>query len=248
MMIMKLCKPVRDSLPEDSNGSHCIMRVTACKLSLWLRRGPPRAIVATMSSPALNITSAEFVKGIIGTDSILNDELPHVAFIGRSNVGKSSLINSLTRRKGLAQSSAMPGKTRQINFFRINDTLYFTDLPGYGFARIKEKGREKLRKLILWYFGSDEARPRAVVLIIDALVGVTAFDEEMITMLRAEHYHVILAANKCDRISRGKWEEVRKKTARALGVPNVILYSAKTGEGRDALLVAITEAIEAGKK
>lgn len=196
-----------------------------------------------MTTSPFRIKTAKFIKGIIGTDPILQDQLPQVAFIGRSNVGKSSLINSLTDQKHLAQSSSMPGKTRQINFFLVNGNVYFTDLPGYGFAKIQEKQREKLRKLILWYFGSKEARPKAVVLIVDAEVGVTDFDKEMVEILRRERYHTIIVANKIDKMSRGKWNEQRLKIEATLMTPNSVLYSAKTNEGKNKLLDAIGEAI-----
>ena len=129
---------------------------------LWLNTG-------------MNITSASFVTGIIGTDPILKEKHPQIAFVGRSNVGKSSVINSLVMRKDLVKSSSMPGKTREINFFLINKAFYFVDLPGYGFARMGAKGAEKIRKLILWYLGSGEARVKLVVLIIDSVVKPMAY-------------------------------------------------------------------------
>lgn len=187
------------------------------------------------------VKSAEFVKGIIGTDPILKTAFPQVAFVGRSNVGKSSLINSFTGRKKLAQPSSQPGKTRQINFFLIDQQYYLVDLPGYGFAKIKEKGREKLRKLILWYLGSGEARPKVVVHIVDASVGATEFDREMITVLRAERYPVILVANKVDKVAKTHRRSMIDAISTALegGVP--IQYSTKTGEGREALAATVSE-------
>ena len=92
------------------------------------------------------IKDAKFIKGIIGTDNLLTDGTPQVAFIGRSNVGKSSIINALVNRKGLVSSSSQPGKTTEINLFNINKELYFVDLPGYGYAKLSQKKREKLRK------------------------------------------------------------------------------------------------------
>src|SRR3989337_3145920 len=115
----------------------------------------------------MNIASAEFVKGIIGTDSILKEKPPHVAFVGRSNVGKSSVINSLVMRKDLVKSSSMPGKTREINFFFINKKCYFVDLPGYGFARMGAKGAEKIRKLILWNLEGGRRRASFVGLMVN---------------------------------------------------------------------------------
>ncbi len=96
---------------------------------------------------------ARFARGIRGTDTILNDSLPQIAFIGRSNVGKSSVINALLGST-LARSSSLPGKTQEINFYLVDERAYFCDLPGYGYARVPGKVSEKLRKLILWYFTS----------------------------------------------------------------------------------------------
>ncbi|HFC36125.1 MAG TPA: ribosome biogenesis GTP-binding protein YsxC, partial [Candidatus Moranbacteria bacterium] len=120
----------------------------------------------------MQIKTAKFVKGIIGTDEILRDGKQQIAFVGRSNVGKSSVINSLVGIKKLAKSSATPGRTQEINFFLINDKVYFVDLPGYGFAKISKKQREKIRKMIIWYLSYAETKPCKVVLIIDAKVGI----------------------------------------------------------------------------
>src|SRR6266516_2479045 len=97
------------------------------------------------------ITSARFIRGIIGTNDILFDGLPQIAFVRRSNVGKSSVINSLTNRKDLVKVGKKPGKTTEINFFLINERFYFVDLPGYGYARLTPAEREKIRKRMLWY-------------------------------------------------------------------------------------------------
>ena len=96
------------------------------------------------------IKTAEFVKGVVGTDPILKEKIPQIAFVGRSNVGKSSVINALTGKKGLAISSSTPGRTLQLNFFLINEKAYFVDLPGYGYARASLKQAEKMRKMIMW--------------------------------------------------------------------------------------------------
>jgi GTP-binding protein len=92
-----------------------------------------------------NVKSAEFTRGIVGTNEILLGEKPQVAFVGRSNVGKSTLINSLVGKKDLARSSSNPGRTQEINFFLVNENIYFVDLPGYGFAKISKKRRETQR-------------------------------------------------------------------------------------------------------
>ena len=105
---------------------------------------------------------AVFVKGIVGPDESLDDGKPQIAFIGRSNVGKSSVINSLTRTKGLARTSSLPGRTREIILFLINKSVYFVDLPGYGFATGSKAEQEKIQLLIYWYlFDSPYTQKRS---------------------------------------------------------------------------------------
>lgn len=191
----------------------------------------------------MDVTSAEFIKGIIGTDSILGEKYPQVAFVGRSNVGKSSVINSLVLRKDLVKSSSMPGKTREINFFLINKSFYFVDLPGYGFARMGAKGAEKIRKLILWYLGSGEARPRLVVLIVDACIKPTSYDKEMADILRAENIPFVVVANKVDRLNQTEHAHNIKAIEASLGA-STFSYSARTHKGRDGLLEATSKALK----
>ena len=188
----------------------------------------------------MEVKNAEFVKGIIGTDPVLADPRPQVAFVGRSNVGKSSVINSLVLRKSLVKSSSMPGKTREINFFVINDGRFFVDLPGYGFARMGAKGAEKIRKLILWYIGSGEAKPKLVVLIVDAGVAPMPQDKEMADILRAEGRPFVVLANKVDRLNQTERSHNLKAIEAALGA-EVVPYSARTKAGRENLLEIIEE-------
>lgn len=189
----------------------------------------------------MEITSATFVKGILGTDPILKHKSPQIAFVGRSNVGKSSVINSLVMRKDLVKSSSMPGKTREINFFDINKKYYFVDLPGYGFARMGAKGAEKIRKLILWYLGSGEAKVRLVVLIVDASVEPMPYDKEMADILRAEHIPFVVVANKIDRLNQTERSHNLKQIEATLGA-DAFPYSARTHKGREELLAFVLSA------
>lgn len=194
-------------------------------------------------SSSVHITDARFEKGIIGTDPILKKTVPHIVFAGRSNVGKSSLINSLLARKHLAKSSATPGKTQQINFFPVTVEIkkrrrmfYFVDLPGYGFARLSEKRREKLRKLILWYLEYSGVIPQQVVLIVDAKVGPTPFDKEMFGVLEKHGYQYIVVANKIDKVPKTHRVKYLTRIQEVFQGARVIPYSAKTQEGREELL------------
>ena len=189
---------------------------------------------------------AKFIKGIVGTNEILKDKQDQIAFIGRSNVGKSTLINKLIGSKGLVKTSGQPGKTQQINFFLINEDLpgekYFVDLPGYGYAKISQKHREKMRKMILWYFISGVAKIKKVVLIIDAKSGLKEFDIEMINVLREYGHDFIIIANKVDKLNQKQYHKNLMEIKEELGEDiNILPVSAKTGRGKDKILEWIGE-------
>ncbi|MEK7133961.1 MAG: ribosome biogenesis GTP-binding protein YihA/YsxC [Patescibacteria group bacterium] len=182
----------------------------------------------------MKITSAEFIKGIRGTDAILADGIPNIAFIGRSNVGKSSILNTLTGKKDLARVGKKPGKTTEINFFLVNRTHYFVDLPGYGYAAPAQRDREKLRKLIIWYFTSGEVRPQKVVLILEAKAGLTRFDEEMLKILKELGYSYVVVLNKVDKLSQKEIADTILNIRQVVDV-EIFQTSTETGQGIDAL-------------
>ena len=188
----------------------------------------------------MKIISAEFIKGIIGTDDILYNGKFQVAFMGRSNVGKSTLINSLTQKNNLARSSLDPGKTIRMDFFLINDRFYFVDFPGYGYARRSWEKREKLAKMILWYLMYSKVKNRLVVLIIDAKVGMTAYDLDMLKTVREEKIDHLIVVNKTDKLKMGQKEKQLAQIHSACRDSEVIEYSAKDKRGRKELLSKIT--------
>ena len=151
----------------------------------------------------MQIRTAKFIKGIVKEDEMLEDGKPQIAFIGRSNVGKSSVINALTKQKDLARTSSFPGRTQEINLFLINNAFYFVDLPGYGYAKLSKTKRAWIQDLINWYFFDSPYQQKKIVLIIDANVGVTENDLEMIKCMDEEKKDVILIANKIDKIKIG---------------------------------------------
>lgn len=181
---------------------------------------------------------AIFVKGIVGTDEIMDRDIPHVAFVGRSNVGKSSVINSVLGKRNLVKSSGTPGKTKEINFFLVDGKHFLVDLPGYGFARMGAKNAEKLRKMILWYLTNGQKRLKKVVMVVDATVDPMPYDEEMAGILRNERIPFIVTANKIDRLNQSARVHAVRALESAFAAP-IILYSARTNEGRDALAVNI---------
>lgn len=175
----------------------------------------------------MKITSATFMRGLSGTDDILEDGVPQVAFIGRSNVGKSSVINSLTGQEGLARTSSFPGRTQEINVFLINKSLYLLDLPGYGYAQASREGRERLQKLIYWYLFDSPYRQKKVVLIIDANVGPTKDDLAMLRGLIDHHKDIVIVANKVDKIKKSEYESKFQALRDAIGNHAIVPYSAK---------------------
>ena len=178
----------------------------------------------------MNITSAKFIRGVIGDTEILEDGKPQIAFVGRSNAGKSSLLNSLTGSKNLAITSSTPGRTRQINAFLINGTHYFMDLPGYGYAKAGGKTLERLGELIMWYVFESKHNPR-VVLIIDALVGPTADDLDMLAGLEKAGKDIVVVVNKVDKIPKSHYQNQLKKLAVQIRGHKLFPYSSKSKIG-----------------
>lgn len=183
----------------------------------------------------MTIHSAKFIKGIVEEDELLRDGKPQVAFIGRSNVGKSSTINTLTHQKGLARTSSTPGRTQQINVFLINRSFYLIDLPGYGFAKNSWEGRTKLQNLIRWYFLHPGFTQKKILLIIDAKIGPTKNDLDMIKSLEDLDKTIVIAANKIDKIPKPDYDKQLKHIQKLVGKHVVIPYSITKYLGIDAL-------------
>ncbi len=185
----------------------------------------------------MDVRSADFIKGVVGTDGILYDGVPQIAFIGRSNVGKSSVINSLVNRRSLVKVGKKPGKTTEINFFSINEReYYFVDLPGYGYARLGPSDRERIEKLISWYLLYSEVKPLRVVLILDIKAGLTEFDRLTIEMLKEQGHAFVIVANKIDKLNQKERAKQIGQIRADTGADAVLAYSAKEKVGVDELL------------
>ena len=174
----------------------------------------------------MHIRSAKFIKGIVEADDFLSDGKPQIAFIGRSNVGKSSVINALTNQKDLARTSSTPGRTQQINLFLINGSFYLVDLPGYGFAQMSQEGQDQLQELIRWYLWESGYKQKKIVLIIDAKVGPTVNDLEMLRTLEEYNKEVIVVANKVDKLKNSERTKQLQKIKSAIGDHEMIPCSA----------------------
>lgn len=191
----------------------------------------------------MKIVSAEFVKSVVNISHLPKLKLAEVAFAGRSNVGKSRLLNALTNRKKLAKISSTPGKTQAINYFRINNNYYFVDLPGYGFAKVSKKTRAQWQRLIESYLTGSE-QLRSVVVIIDARHKVSPLDLQMLGWLREYEIPPIVVATKIDKLSSNQFTSQLGKNVSELvqyGVDTVLPFSAITGYGKKQLLQAIFE-------
>ncbi len=181
----------------------------------------------------------ETVCGI--TSRLPENELPEIAFAGKSNVGKSSLINGLLNRKSLARTSAQPGKTQTINFYNVNQAMYLVDLPGYGYAKVTQEIREKWGKLIERYLhGSKQLK--AVFLLIDIRHEPSENDKRMYEWIVWNGYDPIIIATKLDKIKRSQIQKQLKLIRTGLNVKpgtQILLFSAETKQGRDEIWALI---------
>ena len=186
----------------------------------------------------MKVTSAEFVGSATSPRDFPRDRRPEIAFAGRSNVGKSSLLNRLLGRRKLARVSKTPGRTQTINFFRINGgAFYFVDLPGYGYAKVSERMRRSWAAMVEGYL-RDREMLRAVVMIVDARHPPTPLDQELRAWLCAARIPHVAVLTKADKVSRGGRRRSREIAAAALKMRDpeqVLFFSAVTGEGEREL-------------
>ena len=183
----------------------------------------------------------ETVCGI--TSKLPQNELPEIAFAGKSNVGKSSLINGLLNRKSLARTSSQPGKTQTINFYKINDAFYFTDLPGYGYAKVSQAEREKWGPMIERYLHQSK-QLKAVFLLIDIRHEPSANDRQMYEWIRYQGFMPMIILTKADKISRGARQKQIKLIREGLGCEKGTVFfpfSAVTKDGREEIWQWIEE-------
>lgn len=191
----------------------------------------------------MKITSAEFIKSAFDRRHWVTDGLPEVAFLGRSNVGKSSLINSLLSRKGLARTSNTPGRTQSVNFFLINGAFYFVDLPGYGFARVSKAMREDWGEMAEEYL-SERKELVLCVHLIDARHKPSALDIQLNEWLVHHKKPHIAVATKSDKLSNNEFRKSIQAAATVFAGTSILAYSARTGRGRDELWAEIRAAID----
>lgn len=192
----------------------------------------------------MNVHNAVFVKSAATASGFLQDPRPSVVFAGKSNVGKSSVINRLLNRKNFARVGASPGKTVHVNYFLIDDSVFFVDLPGYGYAKVSAAERERWGRLMEAFFARPEGFALGV-LIVDARHKPTENDVTMARYFREAGYPYLVAANKCDKLKRSEIEPNLRVIRSTLELPedaNLLPFSAEKGTGREELLRMIEAA------
>ena len=194
----------------------------------------------------VNWNMAEFIRSAAKPGDFPQDGLPQVVFAGRSNVGKSSVINRLLNRKNFARVGSAPGKTTHINYFLINKKLYLVDLPGYGYAKVSKQEKDRWGRLIEAWF-SDTDRMALGILVVDARHKPTADDCMMAQVFLSSGKPFLVAANKLDKLKKseinGNQQLIRETLALSDSIP-IILFSAERGEGKEELLGKIKHYLE----
>ncbi len=193
----------------------------------------------------INTHNAEILLSAVSKAQYPEDDLPEIALAGRSNVGKSSFINTLLGRKNLARTSGKPGKTQQLNFYNIDDKIRFVDVPGYGYAKVSKTERAKWGKMIEEYLTTRE-NLRVVVSLVDMRHEPSADDVQMYDFLKYYDISVIIVATKADKIPRGKWNKHESMIKKKLDFDmkdQFVVFSSETRHGYDKAWDAILKNI-----
>ena len=189
----------------------------------------------------MNTNNVEFIKSAAAPQGFIDDDLPQIVFAGRSNVGKSSVINSLLNRKNYARVGATPGKTVHVNYFLIDGAAYFVDLPGYGYAKAPKTERGRWAKLMEAFF-ADAGRIALGILIVDARHKPTGDDVTMAEWFKSTNRPFIVTANKIDKVKKSEMESnfsLIRETLGLDGTVKMVPYSAEKGSNRGMLLTEI---------
>ncbi|MDR7314994.1 ribosome biogenesis GTP-binding protein YihA/YsxC [Brevibacillus nitrificans] len=196
----------------------------------------------------MKVTSSEFVISAVGPKQYPEDGLHEIALVGRSNVGKSSLLNKMMNRKGLARISSRPGKTQTLNYFRVNNMLYFVDFPGYGYAKVAKTIKEQWGKMIEGYL-KNRQELRFVIQLVDIRHAPSKDDIAMYDWCKQIGIPTVVVATKGDKIARGRWlqhTKVIRQSLRLRGDDTIIVFSSETGQGKDELWGEILRRLRGG--
>ena len=190
---------------------------------------------------ALNVNKAEFIKSAASPNQFIRSSTPSVVFAGKSNVGKSSVINRMLNRKNFARVGASPGKTIHVNYFLIDGRVYFVDLPGYGYAKVSQAERDRWGQLMEQFFAAEGLIDLGVM-IVDARHKPTADDVTMAEWFKNSGCRLVVVANKLDKLKKSEIEPNMALIRQTLDLPEEVLlipFSAEKGQGRDALMAEI---------
>lgn len=193
----------------------------------------------------LNLNNAEFIKSAADPSGFIRTDMPRIVFAGKSNVGKSSVINRVLNRKNFARVGAHPGKTIHVNYFLIDRRAYFVDLPGYGYASVSKAERDRWGKLMERFFDEPELITLGV-LIVDSRHKPTADDETMAAWFHSTGCPLVVVANKCDKLKKSEVEPNLQRIRETLALSDetvLIPFSAEKGTGRDLLLAEIFKTV-----
>lgn len=193
----------------------------------------------------MNIHNVEFIRSVVSVADCPKDPLPQIAFAGKSNVGKSSVINRLLQRRNFARVGQAPGKTTHINFFKLDEKAYLVDLPGYGYAKVSEKEKARWGRLMEAYFAAPDTMDYGVM-IVDSRHKPTANDITMAECFKATGKPFVIVANKLDKLKKSEIEPNLACIRATLELPEdveIIPFSAENGAGRDALLAFVLRAV-----
>jgi GTP-binding protein len=193
----------------------------------------------------VRISSVRFVLSALNPDQYPRDRRPEIAFVGRSNVGKSSLLNTLLGRKGLAKTSSTPGKTQTLNFFDVNEQVYFVDLPGYGFAKVPKAMKDAWNIVMMEYLSTRESL-RMVASLVDARHKPSPLDVEMLHLLEEAQVPTLVVATKIDKVKRSQRQRSLQEIRETLGLHDdmmVLPFSSETREGFKELWQVIDDQI-----
>ncbi|MBB3131797.1 GTP-binding protein [Paenibacillus rhizosphaerae] len=196
----------------------------------------------------MKVTNAEFIISAVGPDQYPEDALPEIALAGRSNVGKSSLINRMINRKNLARTSSTPGKTQHMNYYRINEGLYFVDFPGYGYAKVSKTQRAAWGKMIEKYM-LERQTLKLVLMVVDLRHPPTKDDVMMYDWLKHYDIPICVVATKADKIPKSRWPKHVKQMKDSLLLRSndlFVMFSSELGVGKEELWSVIQSFIENG--
>lgn len=183
----------------------------------------------------MDVHNVEMTISAVRPDQYPKDHLPEITLTGRSNVGKSSLINTLINRKKLARTSSQPGKTQTLNFYKVEDTFYFVDVPGYGYAKVSQKSRDKWAQMIETYFAQRQMI-HGVISLVDSRHAPTKLDEQMVDFIHYYRFPLLVVGTKIDKVPRSKWnksESLIRKDLKLNGDDELQLFSSQTKYGKD---------------